>query len=213
MVVSVPLLFTFVRTSIRVFCALIFMAYNKSPIGNGIWLSLGLLATKSIYNSLHKKHKTPINRLQPNLKSHITSSNVRKIHNFPHSSCLLFVWFSLWMTIVSPKGIKWLLNYNDDGKCVCVTGNGFYVKWKLFVNSNNAFHVKISYICWHSASFHKVRQKRADKYGFNGTTGWPKKEKLCCYTNELLVSLRMSRFATQRLVVTSDSRLLQLRRW
>jgi len=139
---------SYLDSSKHVFCAPIFVAYNKSPIGNGIWLSLGLLATKSlsnimINNSLHKKHKTPISSLQPILKSHITCSKVRKIRNLTQSSYLFLVWFSLWMTIVSLKGIKWLLTCNDDGTCVCVTGTGFYIQWKLFVNSNNAYSIII----------------------------------------------------------------------
>ena len=115
MVISVPLLFIFIIISIRVFCALLFVAYNKSPTGSAIWLSLGLLATKSISsikinNSMHKNHNTPISSLQQSLKSCIACSNIRKIHKFPQSFPLFFVQFSLWMSIVSIKGIKRLVN-------------------------------------------------------------------------------------------------------
>jgi hypothetical protein len=36
--ISVPLLFIFIRISIRVFCALLFRDYNNSLTGNAIWL-------------------------------------------------------------------------------------------------------------------------------------------------------------------------------
>jgi hypothetical protein len=70
-----------------------------------------------------------------------------------------------------------------------------FVKLKPVVNSNNAFHVKINHICWHSALFHNARHKCADKNDFNDSTTGQEKEKWLCYTNELLRVMILSRFA------------------
>jgi len=55
---SLPLLFTFIRTSIRVFCLLPLMAYYNSLTGNPIWLSFGFLQTKVYPSPWERSHCT-----------------------------------------------------------------------------------------------------------------------------------------------------------
>jgi hypothetical protein len=145
--------------------------------------------------SLHKNHKTPVRCLKPILKSCITSSNITKIHSFPQSFSL----FSCdsrygWRLFPSKVWSDWWFIMMIESVSVSQEMGFMCVKWKLVVNSNNAFHFKINHICWHSALVHNLRHKCADKYDFNDSTTGLEKEKWLCYTNELLVSRFMTRF-------------------
>ena len=55
------------------------------------------------------------------------------------------------------------------------------VKWKPAVNSNNAFHVKIKHICWHSALVRYVGHKFDVKNYFIKSSNGLEREKLLCY--------------------------------
>ena len=54
LVVSLSLFFIFIRISTCVFCALLFVVYNKSPTSNVVWLSFGSLANKIVSSTMIK---------------------------------------------------------------------------------------------------------------------------------------------------------------